>query len=488
MSGKSKYSPISNILLRTSNSPIRVNPAFPLTLSRGLSSTTNRIRNNIIYMQHKNSLPVIAPYLNQSLVVKHETNRQIRMARNGQSIPTLSNSAFVQDNRQCIVSIRPIGIGPLVTARFFSSSTAAPLLRSKIVPKMTRCWGTPSGQRAMMLSNKSGDNKGKNEKVIGNEKNLKNSSNPIVGNADTKDKIQEFMDSTVSSVRTNVGSAEATIKRAVEELSTGDLLSVYGIVFLIVIIAAAPRVIRYLRASDWDENQYVDPEDPVIDLARMIREEYLAIVNRYKDEEDNGNKENIEDDKKSSGGTLGLDRIVADLLNSSQIQEATTNLVTKIIQSSQFKTACNILLKELLKDLLDDPDTLKQVIHLLQNAIADQKIKEAAVQLATDIFGDDRVQDELITLVQRLGTEKEVQIATQALLIESTHNALNDPEILDHSMEFATDVVGDDIVQQTAGEALYNTMSYAFRPTLSVCEFNVLKMSCFPTFDFDFVF
>lgn len=169
---------------------------------------------------------------------------------------------------------------------------------------------------------------------------------------------------------------------------------------------------------------------------------------------------------------MGLDRIVADLLKSPQIQEAATSLVTKIIQSSQFKTACQLLLKELLKDLLEDPETLKQVIHLLQNAIVDEKIKEAAVQLATDIFGDDRVLDELVILVQRLGMEQQVKYATQALLVESAHNALNDPEILDHSMEFATDVVGDDVVQQTAGEALYNTMSYAFRPTLSVCKYH----------------
>ena len=38
-------------------------------------------------------------------------------------------------------------------------------------------------------------------------------------------------------------------------------------------------------------------------------------------------------------------------------------------------------------------------------------------------------------------------------------------------MEFATDVVGDDAVQRTAGEALYNTLSYAVRPTLSVCKY-----------------
>ena len=58
--------------------------------------------------------------------------------------------------------------------------------------------------------------------------------------------------------------------------------------------------------------------------------------------------------------------------------------------------------------------------------------------------------------------------AAQSLLTESAHNALNDPEILDHSMEFATDVVGDDVVQRSAGEALRNTLSYAVQPGMSV--------------------
>lgn len=286
-------------------------------------------------------------------------------------------------------------------------------------------------------------------------------------------KIQEFMDSTVSTVRTNVGSAEAKFKRAVEELSTGDLLSVYGIVLFIAAIAFGPSLIRRMRSSDGTQ---FDPEDPVMDLARMIRSEYLESIKRnmiHEEEDDDESEEETEENKEKTRGrtALGLDRIVADLLKSPQIQQAATNLVTSILQSAQFKTACQLLLKELLKDLLDDPDTLKQVIHLLQNAIKDEKIKEAAVQLATDIFGDDRVLDELVTLVQRLGMEQQVKYATQALLVESAHNALNDPEILDHSMEFATDVVGDDVVQQTAGEALYNTMSYAFRPTLSVCKF-----------------
>jgi uncharacterized membrane-anchored protein YjiN (DUF445 family) len=221
-----------------------------------------------------------------------------------------------------------------------------------------------------------------------------------------------------------------------------------------------------VRGSEGRDDRDVDPEDPVMDLAQMIRKEYLG---------ETGEEGN-------SASAMGIDRIVADLLRSPQIEEAVTNLITNVIKSQQFKNACQVLLKELLKDLLDDPDTLKQVIHLLQNAIADEKIKEASIQLVTEVFGDDRVLDELVILVQRLGMEQQVQLATQALLVESAHNALNDPEILDHSMEFATDVVGDDVVQQTAGEALYNTLSYAIRPTLSVCKYalscHVMFCSC----------
>ena len=346
------------------------------------------------------------------------------------------------------------------TTRAFSTTTLS-MNRFVLAPHTMKA-GLPSARNGWLR------NLSTNKDSKAGKESLTKSKDPSHDN-----KIQEFMDSTVSTVRTNVGSAEATIKRAVEELSTGDLLSVYGIVLFIAAIAFGPSLIRRMRSSEGDGTQF-DPEDPVMDLARMIRTEYLESIKRNMalDDENDESKEGTEEnsEKTRTRTALGLDRIVSDLLKSPQIQQATTNLVTSIIQSAQFKTACQLLLKELLKDLLDDPDTLKQVIHLLQNAIKDEKIKEAAVQLATDIFGDDRVLDELVILVQRLGMEQQVKYATQALLVESAHNALNDPEILDHSMEFATDVVGDDVVQQTAGEALYNTMSYAFRPTLSVCK------------------
>ena len=116
----------------------------------------------------------------------------------------------------------------------------------------------------------------------------------------------------------------------------------------------------------------------------------------------------------------GLDTLLADLLRSPQIQSAILDLVNNILTSPQFKRACSILLKELWKDLVEEPETLQQVIHLLQNAVQDEAIKDAAVQLVTEVFGDQEVLDEVVDLFQRLGQERKVQVATQELLRHHT--------------------------------------------------------------------
>jgi hypothetical protein len=74
------------------------------------------------------------------------------------------------------------------------------------------------------------------------------SSSSVVSAAATaaSNNLKGLVDSTVSSVRPIVGSAEATIKRAVQEWNTSDLISVYGIVFLIIAIVTAPLMARYV--------------------------------------------------------------------------------------------------------------------------------------------------------------------------------------------------------------------------------------------------
>lgn len=220
-----------------------------------------------------------------------------------------------------------------------------------------------------------------------------------------------------------------------------------------------------MRKSD---NLYeeIETDDPVAhtvkNYRRLLMESQLAgrfLVGLWrKDDEDYPRQPRI---------ITTTSDLVEDVLKTDVVQNAVAHLVAGVLNSDQFQQACQLLLKSLWHDLVNDPETISQVVQLLQNAIQNKEIQRSIRKLVLQIINDAEVYDELTKLLVRLGQDKEVLRATQSLLTESAHNALNDPEILDHSMEFATDVVGDDIVQRTSGEALRNTVTYAVRPGLS---------------------
>jgi len=148
-------------------------------------------------------------------------------------------------------------------------------------------------------------------------------------------------------------------------------------------------------------------------------------------------------------------------LNSKGLQQATQQFIIRILESPEFQTALRRLIKAFWSDLVSDPETIAQVIRLLQVAIQDPAVKAAAQQLVIDLVQEPQVKESLVELLRKLGVEPPVLFATQNILTEAAHNALNDPEVLDHSMEFATEVVGDhDLVQRTTGEALRQSVGH----------------------------
>jgi len=216
------------------------------------------------------------------------------------------------------------------------------------------------------------------------------------------------------------------------------------------------------------ESEYIelDEYDPVAQMEKIVRYELFgeeALEKEYEEEE----AHDRDPARKSIDNTIGM---AADVLQSEALQEAIASLITRVLESVQFQNACQTLLKNLWNDLVNDPETTAQVVQLLNNAIQNKEIQRSVRRLVLQLIKDKEVYDELTRLLVRLGQEDEVLDATRSLLAESAHNALNDPEILDHSMEFATDVVGDDIVQRTSGEALRNTVTYAAGPGVSACK------------------
>lgn len=247
---------------------------------------------------------------------------------------------------------------------------------------------------------------------------------------------------------------EERIKLIVDDLNLGDQVSVIAISALLAMIVAAPYLLRYARRSESAYNQEwtTTGDDPVEDFNTWWREHY---VNEVID----GDGKNAE--ANGDAPQNAVEYMLRDVLQSKALKTAAQQFLISILESPEFKGALNGLVKELWTDLVTDAETVAQVIQLLQKAIQDPAVKQAAQQLVLDLVEEPDVKESLLQLLQRLGRDDAVQDAVVTLLTDSAHTTLNDDEILDHSMEFATDVLGDDIVQRTAGEALRNTVSHA---------------------------
>lgn len=254
----------------------------------------------------------------------------------------------------------------------------------------------------------------------------------------------------------NVATQIRRIRQQVIDLNKGDQAAVISITLLTAAILIGPYMLRNLRkAEDEDFDDFFSMDDPIDELARLARNKWEAL-------------HGVDQDNKEKGEKNALEIMLSDVLQSKALQQAAQAFVIQTIESEPVKAALQRLLKELFTDLINDKETLAQFVKLLQFAIQNPDVKAAAQQLVLDIVEEPDVKDALIQMIQRLGNDPQVQSATQTLLQDSTHHVLNDPDVLDHSMEFATDVLGDDIVQRTAGEALRNTVGHAFRPATSV--------------------
>lgn len=270
-------------------------------------------------------------------------------------------------------------------------------------------------------------------------------NNSLPQSPSTSERITEAS----KAVRQRVEQVEERLSKVLHDVvavSAGDQLAVAAIVMLLVGLLAAPYVISQMKASNRNYDGLADTDDPVDDFTLLAQGEW----------EQQGDR------------TSALENLLSDVVQSKALQQAAQQFVLQIVQAPEVKQALQRLLVSLWTDLVQDPETIRQVIHLLQIVIQDEQIKAAAVQLVLDVVAEPEVQASLVAAVQILGNDSEVQKALQILLTNTAHQTLNDGEVLDHSMEFATDVLGDDVVQQTAGEALRNTVRHAFRPAASM--------------------
>eukprot|EP00581_Thalassiosira_minuscula_P030621 CAMPEP_0183781684 /NCGR_PEP_ID=MMETSP0739-20130205/59343_1 /TAXON_ID=385413 /ORGANISM="Thalassiosira miniscula, Strain CCMP1093" /LENGTH=486 /DNA_ID=CAMNT_0026024939 /DNA_START=485 /DNA_END=1946 /DNA_ORIENTATION=+ len=224
---------------------------------------------------------------------------------------------------------------------------------------------------------------------------------------------------------------------------------------MLLAVIVGPAIWNAMKNSTHTEDEYKIPvDDPVEHSVRILMD---AIGKSDSDSEmQPSSMISPEEDAK---------RILSDLLAGENIRTNASRIASGVIQSPPFQNACLVLVKNIWDDLINDPETTSQLTTLVYTVLQNEKVYSAVQKIVLQLVNDEEVYRELTKLVVKLGEEQEVLDATQKMLTESAHKTLNDPDILDHSMEFATEVVGDDVVQRTGGEALRNTVGYAVQPS-----------------------
>ncbi|GMH78260.1 hypothetical protein TL16_g07729 [Triparma laevis f. inornata] len=147
-----------------------------------------------------------------------------------------------------------------------------------------------------------------------------------------------------------------------------------------------------------------------------------------------------------------------------ETKKAISSIIGSILRSPEVNNEVNTLIKNVFADLTTDKETVANAANLISAALQDPVVMKSVNELAVHLCSDPEVMDASAKLIIELGLQEEITEATAKLLTNSSHVVMSDPEILDHSKEFVADVVADDAIQRTGGDALWNTITYSVRP------------------------
>ena len=231
-----------------------------------------------------------------------------------------------------------------------------------------------------------------------------------------------------------------------------DIWTINIILLTFIIGPAIWNSLETAAISHTDDDYNIPLDDPVEHSVKILMDSTSQtgskdkVLNSSSGSTQNYNIVSPEEDAK---------RILNELLQSDNIRTRAANVASSVIQSEPFQNACKVLVRNIWTDLINDKETYTQLTMLVYSVLQNEKVYAAVKEMILQLVNDEEVYQELTKLVVKLGEEQEVLDATQQLLTVSAHRTMNDQGVLDHSMEFATEVVGDDVVQRTGGDALW---------------------------------
>jgi len=188
-----------------------------------------------------------------------------------------------------------------------------------------------------------------------------------------------------------------------------DLMGVWGAGLLFFGIIISPYVIKEMKNSSEDYEMDGFSDDDMMALTQQVLESL---------KESEGLTSNKNEDNESSNVVIDTSSdIISRVLQTDMVQDALIQLSVKIIQSPEVLQAAKILVKNLFQDLVNDPETLVQIVELLNKAILDETVKKAVVELILQLTADEEVNCAVTKMVVALGEEEEVRSKAMTLVM-----------------------------------------------------------------------
>eukprot|EP00752_Nemacystus_decipiens_P012697 g11249.t1 len=170
----------------------------------------------------------------------------------------------------------------------------------------------------------------------------------------------------------------------------------------------------------------------------------------------------LNDQEVVSAGALFLREASAN----PETQAALVSLALYVLQHPGTLAETRVLAKKLVRSILDDPDSVKQVTDLALKVIKTPRFRQGATELVVALGQSEEVYAAVTALASRVIQDPEVQATLSTVLSASSREVLRDQVVFDHSKVFVAQVMGDDAVQRSGGDALWNTVQYALQTRL----------------------
>jgi predicted nucleic-acid-binding protein len=149
-----------------------------------------------------------------------------------------------------------------------------------------------------------------------------------------------------------------------------------------------------------------------------------------------------------------------------ETQASLVNLTNHVLQHPETLREVARLGKDVVAALVVDPDVLQNMVTLALKILQDARTQQQAAQLLVYLSQEPEVYEALVGLTSRVLNDDRVRSQIVAVMTDSSHTVMNDSTVMKHSKDFVAEVMGDEQVQRSGGDALWYSVQFALQTRL----------------------